>query len=64
MDLGTVPAVTNNRVYMFTEESDTVPGPRAWQTIRKVSWVLHPDPGETPPNILGEASPEILGDPE
>jgi iron complex transport system substrate-binding protein len=54
MQLKSVPAVDNNRVYMFTEESDTVPGPRAWKTIDKVSMVVHPDPNNKPPNILGD----------
>jgi iron complex transport system substrate-binding protein len=49
-----VSAVQKGRVYMFTEESDTVPGPRAWKTIKKVSMVLHPDPENPPPQILGD----------
>ena len=49
-----VSAVASNRVYMFTQEADTVPGPRAWKTIRKVSNVIHPDPLNPPPNILAD----------
>jgi iron complex transport system substrate-binding protein len=54
MKLTSVSAVRENRVYMFTVEADTVPGPRAWKTILKVSMVLHPEPGYPPPNILGD----------
>jgi iron complex transport system substrate-binding protein len=54
MQLKSVSAVDHNRVYMFTKESDTVPGPRAWQTIDKVSMVIQPDTSNMPPNILGD----------
>jgi iron complex transport system substrate-binding protein len=51
LQLGNISAVRRARVYIFTEESDTVPGPRAWKTIRKVSDAIQPDPplprGET-----------------
>jgi iron complex transport system substrate-binding protein len=43
-ELANVSAVRNGRVYIFTEESDTVPGPRAWKTIRKVADAIQPDP--------------------
>jgi iron complex transport system substrate-binding protein len=43
-ELGNVSAVRNGRVYIFTDESDTVPGPRAWRTIRKVADAIQPDP--------------------
>jgi iron complex transport system substrate-binding protein len=43
-ELSNVSAVRGRRVYIFTEESDTVPGPRAWKTIRKVADAIQPDP--------------------
>jgi hypothetical protein len=43
-ELGNVSAVRSGRVYIFTEESDTVPGPRAWKTIRKVADAIQPEP--------------------
>ncbi|MDR2350003.1 MAG: helical backbone metal receptor [Deltaproteobacteria bacterium] len=45
--LAGVNAVKNDRLYLFTDESDTVPGPRAYLTIKKVSEAIHP-PGEKP----------------
>jgi iron complex transport system substrate-binding protein len=54
LTMKSVSAVASNRVYMFTQEADTVPGPRAWKTIRKVSNVIHPDPLSPPPNILAD----------
>jgi hypothetical protein len=47
--------VKNGRLYMFTDEADTVPGPRAYLTIRKVSLVIHPPEGE------GGQAPAISG---
>ncbi|MDR1084347.1 MAG: helical backbone metal receptor [Deltaproteobacteria bacterium] len=41
--LGTVPAVKNDRVYFLTEQSDTVPGPRIYQTVDRLSALLFPD---------------------
>ena len=43
LSLSSVNAVRNGRLYMFTDESDTVPGPRAYLTIRKTSLALHPE---------------------
>jgi iron complex transport system substrate-binding protein len=44
MELGNISAVRGRRVYIFTDESDTVPGPRAWKTIRKVADAIQPGP--------------------
>ncbi|MDR2461348.1 MAG: helical backbone metal receptor [Deltaproteobacteria bacterium] len=41
--LTNVSAIKNKRLYLFTQEADTVPGPRAYRTIRKVALAIHPD---------------------
>ena len=48
--LASVSAIKNNRLYLFTDEADTVPGPRFFQTLTKLSHALypqsHPEPME------------------
>jgi iron complex transport system substrate-binding protein len=41
--LGKLKAVTNDRIYLFSDESDTVPGPRIYRTIDKLSLSLFPE---------------------
>ncbi|MDR2302362.1 MAG: helical backbone metal receptor, partial [Deltaproteobacteria bacterium] len=45
--LGKVKAVLTDRVYLFSDKSDTVPGPRIYKTIDKLSLSLFP-PAPTP----------------
>jgi len=40
--LSSVAAIKNNRLYFFTDEADTVPGPRFYQTLTKLSHALYP----------------------
>ena len=40
--LSSVAAVKNNRLYFFIDEVDTVPGPRCYQTLTKLSHALYP----------------------
>jgi ABC-type Fe3+-hydroxamate transport system substrate-binding protein len=40
--LSSLPAIRDGRLYLFSEESDTVPGPRIWSTIDKLSEAIHP----------------------
>jgi iron complex transport system substrate-binding protein len=42
LNLTNINAVKNNRLYMFTDEADSVPGPRIYNTIRKISLAVHP----------------------
>ncbi|MDR1489941.1 MAG: ABC transporter substrate-binding protein [Desulfovibrio sp.] len=42
--LSSVSAIKNNRLYLFTDEADTVPGPRFHQTLTKLSHAFYPDP--------------------
>jgi iron complex transport system substrate-binding protein len=42
--LASVAAIKNNRLYLFTDEADTVPGPRFYQTLTKLSLALYPEP--------------------
>ena len=42
--LSSVPAIQNNRLYLLTDEADTVPGPRSFQTLSRLSRALHPQP--------------------
>jgi iron complex transport system substrate-binding protein len=42
LSLSSVSAIKNGRLHMFTDESDTVPGPRAYLTIRKTALAIHP----------------------
>ncbi|MDR2386900.1 MAG: helical backbone metal receptor [Deltaproteobacteria bacterium] len=42
--LGKLKAVQSGRVYLFSDKSDTVPGPRIYKTIDKLSACLFPDP--------------------
>ncbi|MDR0239515.1 MAG: ABC transporter substrate-binding protein, partial [Deltaproteobacteria bacterium] len=48
--LASVSAIKNQRLYLFTDEADTVPGPRFYQTLTKLSHALypqsHPEPVE------------------
>jgi iron complex transport system substrate-binding protein len=41
--LGKIKAVVTDRIYLFSDESDTVPGPRIYKTIDKLSLSLFPD---------------------
>jgi iron complex transport system substrate-binding protein len=45
--LSNVAAIRDGRLYIFTDEADTVPGPRAYLTIRKIAAAIHPVGGET-----------------
>jgi iron complex transport system substrate-binding protein len=57
-ELANVSAVRNGRVYLFTDDSDTVPGPRAWKTIRKVADAIQPGPPLSGPALAAaEAAP-------
>lgn len=42
MSLASVEAVKNKRVFFLTDEADTVPGPRIYQTLHKLSLAFHP----------------------
>ena len=41
--LSRIPAVKNNRVYLFTDSCDVVPGPRIIDTLEKLAACLHPE---------------------
>ncbi|MDR2366562.1 MAG: helical backbone metal receptor [Deltaproteobacteria bacterium] len=43
--LGRIKAVETGRVYLFSDKSDTVPGPRIYKTIDKLSAALFPGDG-------------------
>ncbi|MDR0354794.1 MAG: ABC transporter substrate-binding protein [Deltaproteobacteria bacterium] len=43
LGLGRVKAVETKRIYLFSDESDTVPGPRIHLTLDKLSLALHPN---------------------
>lgn len=38
-----VNAIKNNRLYLFTDRADTVPGPRFYQTLTKLSLAFYPE---------------------
>ena len=40
--LSSVAAIRNKRLYIFTDEADTVPGPRFYQTLTKLSHAFYP----------------------
>ncbi|MDR1677692.1 MAG: helical backbone metal receptor [Deltaproteobacteria bacterium] len=40
--IGPIKAVVYDRIYLFSDESDTVPGPRIYKTIDKLSLALFP----------------------
>jgi hypothetical protein len=46
--LGRIKAVDTDRIYLFSDESDTVPGPRIYKTIDKLSLSLFPASEPTP----------------
>lgn len=41
--LGTVLAVKNGRLHLFTDEGDTVPGPRSHKTVERLSRAFYPE---------------------
>jgi len=41
--LGSMPAVTKNRIYFLTDENGLIPSPRYVEIIEKVSRLLHPE---------------------
>ena len=43
--LGSIPAVGNERVYFLTDDHCLIPSPRYAEIIDKVSRLLHPEPG-------------------
>ncbi|MDR3074215.1 MAG: helical backbone metal receptor [Deltaproteobacteria bacterium] len=42
--LSSISAIKNNRLHLLTDEADTVPGPRFYQTLNKLSLAFHPEP--------------------
>jgi len=40
--LSSVSAIKNNRLHLLTDEAHSVPGPRAYQTLSKLSHAFHP----------------------
>lgn len=44
--LGSVNAIKNKRLHLFTDRADTVPGPRFYQTLARLSQAFHPDTPE------------------
>ena len=40
--LSSVSAIRNNRLHLFTDEGDSVPGPRSRRTLARLSRALHP----------------------
>ncbi|MDL2227054.1 ABC transporter substrate-binding protein [Deltaproteobacteria bacterium OttesenSCG-928-M10] len=42
MSLSSVTAIKNGRIIFLTDNSDTVPGPRTYQTLAKLSEAFHP----------------------
>ncbi|MDR0549339.1 MAG: helical backbone metal receptor [Deltaproteobacteria bacterium] len=47
LSLSSVKAVVNDRIYFLTEQSDTVPGPRSYLTIDRLTDFFHPAVRET-----------------
>ena len=45
--LSSVSAVRKGRVFVFSDEADTVPGPRFYQTLTKLSLAFHPSAAES-----------------
>ena len=41
--LGSVKAIKNGRLYLFDDEGDTVPGPRSYKTVERLSRAFYPD---------------------
>ncbi|MDR1296038.1 MAG: helical backbone metal receptor [Deltaproteobacteria bacterium] len=48
LGLGGLSAAKSKRIYLFTDESDTVPGPRIHMTLDKLSLALHPEAQSRP----------------
>ncbi len=46
--LGSMPAVTKNRIYVLTDENGLIPSPRYVEIIDKVSRLLHPESDVAP----------------
>jgi len=46
--LGSMPAVTKNRIYILTDENGLIPSPRYVEIIDKVSRLLHPEADVAP----------------
>ena len=46
--LGSMPAVTKNRIYVLTDENGLIPSPRYVEIIDKVSRLLHPESDVVP----------------
>lgn len=46
--LGSMPAVTKNRIYILTDENGLIPSPRYVEIIDKVSRLLHPESDVAP----------------
>lgn len=46
--LGSMPAVTKNRIYVLTDENVLIPSPRYVEVIDKVSHLLHPESNVAP----------------
>lgn len=46
--LGSMPAVTKNRIYVLTDENGLIPSPRYVEVIDKVSRLLHPESNVAP----------------
>ncbi|MDR0622192.1 MAG: helical backbone metal receptor [Deltaproteobacteria bacterium] len=55
--LGQIKAVSTDRIYLFSDESDTVPGPRIYKTIDKLSASLFPDSPDRAESALSGESP-------
>lgn len=47
--LSSVSAIKNHRLYLLTDEADTVPGPRFYQTLTRLSHAFYPSPGPGSP---------------
>lgn len=41
--LGPVNAIKNGRLHLFTDEGDTVPGPRSYKTVERLSQAFYPE---------------------
>jgi len=46
--VGSMPAVTHNRIYILTEENGLIPSPRYVEIIEKVARLLHPESDVAP----------------
>lgn len=46
LSLESVAAVKNGRLFFLTDEADTVPGPRIYKTLAKLSRAFHPQAGD------------------